>query len=54
MITGGSWPDTIYAGGGSDTILADDYTADTIDGGSGTDHADIDDQDTTTSIESRS
>lgn len=50
-IDGGYGLDTIYAGTGNDTILAHDETADTIDGSSGTDYADVDSQDSATSVE---
>jgi hypothetical protein len=54
IIDPGPWPDTVNAGPGNDYITAADYGPDTVAGGTGTDRAIVDREDTLTSIESAS
>ncbi|MDO7867756.1 calcium-binding protein [Nocardioides jiangxiensis] len=52
-LTGGAGKDKLYGKGGNDTFQTVDSTADTLDGGTGTDRAHRDSIDTTTSVEQR-
>jgi Ca2+-binding RTX toxin-like protein len=51
IINPGPWFDTVDAGAGNDLIEAADSTADTIIGGSGTDRATVDAEDSVTGVE---
>jgi hypothetical protein len=52
VIDPGPWSDFVVGGDGNDYIRAADYTADTIDGGPGSDSAVVDPQDSVTGVES--